>query len=171
MLWNVNSGIREIVACGIRNLGKILLVESRILGFEIQNTAQGIRNPTNDWNTESIFPWQRLGSNTCNPASGGVEFRIQNCLGFPYTGRSNEYHDRENQTRIIICYLLRLQEELHSTLLCSSRWMKRGQQRKPPRKMSVDKIPPLNQMRLCFFQNVSNSTCQDSTKNHQPCNE
>ena len=56
MLWNVNSGIREIVACGIRNLGKILLVESRILGFEIQNTAQGIRNPTNDWNAESIFP-------------------------------------------------------------------------------------------------------------------
>ena len=56
MLWNVNSGIREIVACGIRNLGKILLVESRILGFEIQNTAQGIRNPTNDWNTESNFP-------------------------------------------------------------------------------------------------------------------
>ena len=27
-----------------------LLVESGILGFGIQNTAQGIRNPTKDWN-------------------------------------------------------------------------------------------------------------------------
>ena len=34
---------------GIRILesGKFLLVESRILGFAIRNTAQGIRNPTN----------------------------------------------------------------------------------------------------------------------------
>ena len=35
-----------------RNLefGKVLLVESGILGFGIRNSAQGIRNPTNDWN-------------------------------------------------------------------------------------------------------------------------
>ena len=30
-------------------------VESEILGFGILNTAQGIRNPTNDWNPESKF--------------------------------------------------------------------------------------------------------------------
>ena len=30
-----------------------LLVESGILGFEIRNPAQGIRNPTKDWNPES----------------------------------------------------------------------------------------------------------------------
>ena len=135
---------------------KTQLKESRIpQTIGIQNQT----SPDKDWDP---IPVTRIQ---------GVEFRIQNCLGLPYTGRSNEYHDRENQTRIIICYLLRLHEELHRTLLCSSRWMKRGQQRKPPRKMSVDKIPPLNQMRLCFVQNVSNSTGQDSTKNHRPCNE
>ena len=34
---------------------KIVLVEYGILGFGIQNTAQGIRNPTNDWNPEFKF--------------------------------------------------------------------------------------------------------------------
>ena len=43
--------------------------ESRILGFGIQNTAQGIRNPTNDRNPESNFHWQRLESSTWNPQS------------------------------------------------------------------------------------------------------
>ena len=33
----------------------ILLVELKILGFGIRTTAQGIRNPTNDWNPESKF--------------------------------------------------------------------------------------------------------------------
>ena len=56
---------------GIRILepGKFLLVESGILGFGIRNTAQGIRNPTNDWNPESKFHWQRLESSTWNPES------------------------------------------------------------------------------------------------------
>ena len=39
---------------------EILLVEWRILVFGIRNTAQGIRNPTYDWNPESKFHWQRL---------------------------------------------------------------------------------------------------------------
>ena len=34
---------------------RIQLKESRILCFGIRNTAQGIRNPTNDWNPESKF--------------------------------------------------------------------------------------------------------------------
>jgi len=35
---------------------QVLLVESGILaGFGIQNTAQGIRNPFNDWNREPKF--------------------------------------------------------------------------------------------------------------------
>ena len=33
--------------------GKFLLVESGILGFVIRNSAQGIRNPSNDSNPES----------------------------------------------------------------------------------------------------------------------
>ena len=42
---------------GLRILksGKILLMESGILGFGIRNTAQGFRNPTNDWNPEPKF--------------------------------------------------------------------------------------------------------------------
>ena len=43
---------------------KFLIVESGILGFGIQNTAQGIHNPTNDWNPESTFYWQILESST-----------------------------------------------------------------------------------------------------------
>ena len=39
---------------------KILLLECGILGFGIRNTAQRIRNPSNDWNPESNFYWQRL---------------------------------------------------------------------------------------------------------------
>ena len=39
----------------VPEFGKFLVVESGILGFEIQNTAQGIQNPTNDWNPESTF--------------------------------------------------------------------------------------------------------------------
>ena len=39
---------------------KILLLASGILGFGIRNTAQRIRNPSNDWNPESNFYWQRL---------------------------------------------------------------------------------------------------------------
>ena len=42
----------------VRESGKFLLKQSRILGFGISNTAQGIRNPTNDWNPESY--WQTL---------------------------------------------------------------------------------------------------------------
>ena len=33
--------------------GKFLLVESGIFGFGIRNSAQGIRNPSNDSNPES----------------------------------------------------------------------------------------------------------------------
>ena len=38
---------------GIPESVKFLLVESEILGFGIRNTAQGIRDPTIDWNPES----------------------------------------------------------------------------------------------------------------------
>jgi len=38
-----------------RNPGKLLLVESGILGFGILNTAERIRNLTSDWNPESNF--------------------------------------------------------------------------------------------------------------------
>ena len=50
-------------------------------GFEIRNPAQRIQNPVNDWNPES---------RTWNPEYT-VEFRIQDCLGFPYMIRLGSY--------------------------------------------------------------------------------
>ena len=44
--------------------GKFLLVESGILVFGIRNTAQGIQNPTNHWNSESKSHWQGLKFST-----------------------------------------------------------------------------------------------------------
>ena len=44
---------------GIPESWKFLLVESWILDFGTWNTAQGIRNATNDWNPESRFHRQR----------------------------------------------------------------------------------------------------------------
>ena len=82
-LWNPESGKILLVVSGI---WKILLVESGILGFGIRNTAQGIRNPTNDWNPQSKSNWERLEWSTWNPESTGVESRIQHYLGFPCMG-------------------------------------------------------------------------------------
>ena len=46
---------------GFRNLGRFLLLESAILAFEIENSAQGMLNPFNDWTPESrstqSFTW------------------------------------------------------------------------------------------------------------------
>ena len=50
---------------GFLNLGNFCLrnPESRKIQYrEIRNTAQGIRNPTNDWNSESTFHWHILES-------------------------------------------------------------------------------------------------------------
>ena len=51
--FNKGIGIREsrkTFARRIQREGKILLKESEILAFGIQNTAQGFWNQTNDWN-------------------------------------------------------------------------------------------------------------------------
>ena len=53
VLLQVGSGIHHIFA-----------VESGILGFGIQNTAQGIRNPSNVWNPESKFHLKNQESST-----------------------------------------------------------------------------------------------------------
>ena len=42
--------------------GKFLLSESKLVGFEVCNTAQEIRNPTRDWNPESTVHCQRIGN-------------------------------------------------------------------------------------------------------------
>ena len=53
---------------------EFLLQESRILGFGIRNTAQGIRNPTD----------KESGIQYFESEIHGAESRIQDCLGFPY---------------------------------------------------------------------------------------
>ena len=45
----------------VRESGKFLLKKSEILGFEIRNTVQRIRNLTNDWNPEFKFPLTKTG--------------------------------------------------------------------------------------------------------------
>ena len=35
-------------------MGESFLVETGILGFAIRETAEGIRNPTNDWNPRTL---------------------------------------------------------------------------------------------------------------------
>ena len=62
-LWEPKYG--EIFACGIRNTGnfclwdpeygKFLFVGSEIVALESLIPAQGIRNPTNNWNTKFKF--------------------------------------------------------------------------------------------------------------------
>ena len=47
---NINKSIGPCEGIRILESAKFLLVESGILGFGIRNTAQGIRNPTKDWN-------------------------------------------------------------------------------------------------------------------------
>ena len=56
-----NPGTASCKEIQIQESGKFLLVESgiRILDSGIWNTAQVIRNPSNDWNPESKSHWQR----------------------------------------------------------------------------------------------------------------
>ena len=61
---------------------EFLLVESGILGFGIRNTAQGVRNPTNDWNPEFKFHWQKLESSTWNPESTAWNPESKTALDF-----------------------------------------------------------------------------------------
>ena len=75
-LFYVSPSVRESRFWNPGNLhswnlesGNILLMESGILGFGIRNTAQGIWNPTNYWNSESKFYWQIPESGTWNPES------------------------------------------------------------------------------------------------------
>ena len=51
-----NSRVNLVSPCmaiRIPESKKFLLAESKILGFEIWNTVQRIRNPTNNWNLQS----------------------------------------------------------------------------------------------------------------------
>ena len=75
----IDSEIRDIFCLWFLESAKISLVESRILGFGIWNTAQGIRNPTNDQ-----VPLAKTGIQYLESGIHGVESRIQDCLGFPY---------------------------------------------------------------------------------------
>ena len=67
MIYKVLPHIREF---RISESGKCLLLKSGILGYGIPNTAQGIGDPTNDWNSESKFYLKRIRNPTAwNPES------------------------------------------------------------------------------------------------------
>ena len=78
------SGFRKFLLLkpGIR---KFLLLKSGNLGFGIRNTAQGIRNPTNDCNPESGIqvPMTTIGNlvtGTRNPRRGIQNPRLSQIL-------------------------------------------------------------------------------------------
>ena len=80
----------------------ILLVESGILGFGIRTTVQGIQNPTDDWNPESKFHWQRLESSIWNPESKTVLDRPFHCFfsTFGMEKRENPSKPLKERTKI-----------------------------------------------------------------------
>ena len=87
----------QIKESGLRNSWFFLLVEFRIRDFfacAIRNPglqlefSSGIRKPTTDWNPKSKFHWQRIGMHDLESGIHGVEFRIQDFLGFPFIGRT-----------------------------------------------------------------------------------
>ena len=80
LIWKSPQLSLHVQGTRIPESGKILLVESEILGFEIWN-------PNNDWNSESKFYRQILESSTLNSRIHSAESRIQDCLGFLYMGR------------------------------------------------------------------------------------
>ena len=62
-------------------------MESRILGFGIQNTAQEIRNTTKGLESGIQVPLTKIGIQYLEWGIHGMEFRIQGCLGFPHMGQ------------------------------------------------------------------------------------
>ena len=79
----VESGIREILASGIRHPE-----------LKIRNTAQGIRNPSNDWIARSSSSTLiESGIHYLESKIHGLESKIQNCLGFPHMEREAPNED------------------------------------------------------------------------------
>ena len=89
------------------------------------NAAQGIRNPTNDWNPESKFQWKRLESGTWNPQSMEWNLESKDYLGFFSMGRYDWLRARDNHP--IIINLLSTKLPNPTFYLSSSRFVKRAE--------------------------------------------
>ena len=83
----------------IPEAGKFLLIEFEILGFGIRNTAQGIRNPANDWNPESKFYWQTRLKSRIYRVHGIQNLRLSR---IPLHGAIVEVNNAFPQKRIIV---------------------------------------------------------------------
>lgn len=91
MSCQLNLFLHHVRECGFRKflllepgIQKFVLLKSGTLGFGIRNTAQRIRNPSNDWSPESKFQWQEPGTWWLESGIYGVGYRIQDCLRFSY---------------------------------------------------------------------------------------
>ena len=83
---------------GFRN-EELFVVESGILGFGIWNTAQGIRNPNNDWNfSKAVVPTvENLSSKVCP----GVEnFSLINFLIFNFLLKHSVAYQKNKSTNL-----------------------------------------------------------------------
>ena len=104
-LCTFTSRIREIFACGIQNPG-------------IQNTALGIRNPTNDWHPESKFHWQTPGGSSWNPEYTAWNWWCDSSLCTDVPPPSEKIGGRTNMlARLLLASCLRCLANLHSFFL------------------------------------------------------
>ena len=81
-----NTGIREVFACGIReiwNQRNVFLLETGILSFEIRNTTQEIRIPLTNGIQNPSSADKDSGIHYLESGIHGVESRIQDCPTFP----------------------------------------------------------------------------------------
>ena len=60
--------------------------------LESENTAQGIRNPRNDWNPESKFQLTNTEIQYLKFGTQNVESRIHDCPGSPYLERDKGHY-------------------------------------------------------------------------------
>ena len=94
--------IRDMFACGIRNP-------------RFWNPDHCSRNPTNDWNPESKFHWQRLESSTCNLESMARNPDSKTVLDSLTRGERilTGYNNNEKSTKITLwksCQVVKIQK-------------------------------------------------------------
>ena len=101
------SRIREIFACGIQNPG-------------IQNSALGIRNPTNDWHPESKFHWQTPVGSSWNPEYTAWNWWCDSSLCTDVPPPSEKIGGRTNMlARLLLASCLRCALQTWTVSFCS----------------------------------------------------
>ena len=79
---------------------KLFLVECGILGFGIWNTAQGVRNPNNDWNfSKAVVP--TVGNLSSKVCPGVENFSLINFLIFNFLLKHSVAYKKNKRTNLL----------------------------------------------------------------------